>query len=731
MGIELVSVSSGGVQGNSNSYSHGGTLLSADGRFVTFYSYANNLVAGDTNDRYDIFVHDRQTDTTERVSVATGGTQGNSDSYEASISADGRFVTFWSHASNLVAGDSNGSPDIFVHDRQTDTTERVSVATGGTQGNSESYEASISADGRFVTFRSLASNLVAGDNNGAYDIFVHDRQTDTTERVSIATGGAQGNDGSVDPSISADGRFVTFYSYASNLVAGDSNGIIDIFVHDRQAGTTQRISVSDDGVQGNTNSFVPSISADGKHVAFFSYATNLVPGDANGATDVFVWTNNDAPVAQDDALSSVAEDSGQRSIAFSALTGNDQDVDGDTLTVTGVSAAVGGTASISGSNVLFTPTANFSGEASFTYTVSDGHGGTDTAVASFDVNPANDAPVAGDDAFTTGEKVVLSGVNVITNPGGADSDIDGDTLTVTGVGADSGNVGVAVAGSNGGLFTIQANGNLAFAPGVDFEALNNGQTATTSIAYTVADGHGGTDSATVTVTVNGAAEADLFTAGDDTRDLNAYNLDAFTNAQVTRALGGKDIVQLSQTQKLGMGFEAGAGNDTVTGSSSTDRIHGDGGKDRIHGENGDDSLWGDGGDDSLVGGNGHDQLHGGEGWDTLTGGNGNDLFVFEDAGTAASPQRDAITDFAFGVAGGNKDAIDLRAFDLADWTGSDSQVTVTGSGSSRTIYVDLNNDHNAANNTTQAEVVLYVNAPGGIVRNFVISDVNPLADILV
>ena len=190
------------------------------------------------------------------------------------------------------------------------------------------------------------------------------------------------------------------------------------------------------------------------------------------------------------------------------------------------------------------------------------------------------------------------------------------------------------------------------------------------------------------------------------------------------------MVQLSQTQKLGVVFEAGGGADTVIGSGSTDRIHGDGGKDRILGENGDDTLWGDGGDDSLAGGSGHDQLHGGEGWDTLAGGGGNDLFVFEDAGTEASPQRDAITDFAFGISGGNKDAIDLRAFDLADWTGSDSQVTVTGSGSSRTIYVDLNNDHNAGNNTAQAEVVLYVNAPGGILRNFVISDVNPLADIL-
>ena len=106
--------------------------------------------------------------------------------------------------------------------------------------------------------------------------------------------------------------------------------------------------------------------------------------------------------------------------------------------------------------------------------------------------------------------------------------------------------------------------------------------------------------------------------------------------------------------------------------------------------------------------------------------------MLEDFGTAASPEEDAITDFAFGALSGNKDVIDLRAFDLVDWTGNDSQITVTGSGSARTIHVDLDDDNNAANNTTQAEVIIHVNAGiGGLVRNFVISDTNPLADILV
>ena len=213
---ERVSVASNGGQADSSSVN---PAVSADGRFVAFESDASNLVGGDTNGLNDIFVHDRQTGTTERVSVATGGTEANGVSYTPAISADGRFVAFYSNATNLVGGDTNGTSDVFVHDRQTGTTERVSVATGGAEANGGSSTAAISADGRFVAFHSDATNLVSGDTNGARDIFVHDRQTGTTERVSVATGGAQANSGSANPAISADGRFVAFYSVATNLVS--------------------------------------------------------------------------------------------------------------------------------------------------------------------------------------------------------------------------------------------------------------------------------------------------------------------------------------------------------------------------------------------------------------------------------------------------------------------------------------------------------------------------------
>ncbi len=236
------------------------------------------------------------------MSVATDGTEADGVSYTSAISADGRFVAFYSGATNLVSGDTNGTTDVFVHDRQTGTTERVSVATGGGQADNGSFgPPAISADGRFVAFYSNATNLVGGDTNSKYDIFVHDRQTGTTERVSVATGGGQATDSSQSPAISADGRFVTFYSNATNLVGGDTNGAADVFVHDRQTGTTERVSVATGGGQATGgDSYDPAISADGRFVAFDSAATNLVSGDSNSSDDMFVHdrgTSGAAPLA--------------------------------------------------------------------------------------------------------------------------------------------------------------------------------------------------------------------------------------------------------------------------------------------------------------------------------------------------------------------------------------------------------------------------------------------------
>ena len=269
----------------------GSPSISADGRYVAFATSASTLVPDDTNGEVDIFVCDRQTDTIERVSVANDGSQADQDSYEPSISADGRYVAFESVAANLVANDTNGELDIFVYDRQTDSVERVNLAEDGSQGNAHSCDASISADGRYVAYASLANNLVAGDTNGVIDIFVYDRQTDQVERVSLASDGAEGNGRTENPSISANGRYVAFRSAATNLVSGDIFDSDDIFLYDRAADSIERISVAADGSEGWNSSYLASISADGRYVAFCSYASNLVPDDVNGSPDVFAAEN--------------------------------------------------------------------------------------------------------------------------------------------------------------------------------------------------------------------------------------------------------------------------------------------------------------------------------------------------------------------------------------------------------------------------------------------------------
>ncbi len=283
--VERVSVSSASVEANAAALE---PAVSADGRFVAFRSAASTLVAGDSNRFDDIFVRDRETEETERVSIGPGGTQANGVSREPAISADGGFVAFTSWAPDLVEEDGNGGDDVFVHDRETGATERVSVGPEGIEANGASTAPAISADGRFVAFQSTASNLVDDDTNGASDIFVHDRETGVTERVSVGPGGAEANDASTEPAISADGRFVAFRSTASNLVDGDTNDRQDIFVHDRETGRTARVSVGPLGIQADGASAEPAISADGRLVAFRSAASNLVDGDATGGIHIYV-----------------------------------------------------------------------------------------------------------------------------------------------------------------------------------------------------------------------------------------------------------------------------------------------------------------------------------------------------------------------------------------------------------------------------------------------------------
>jgi len=312
--LECISVNSNEVQANEYSY---GPALSADVRFAVFSSYANNLVPGDTNGTYptghDVFVRDRLNGTTERVSVDSLEAQGNGESFGYSISADGRYVAFQSDASNLVAGDTNASSDVFLRDRQLGLTQRMSVDSSGTEGNGDSGLAQISADGRYVAFYSRASNLVAGDTNGQSDLFLRDTTAGTTTRLSVGPGGAQSNGYADGPSISADGRYVTFASPATTLVPGDTNGQVDVFLRDRVARTTTRISVGPGGAQSNGATSQAVISADGRQVAFVSEASNLAPTDTDAEPDVLIrnlatGVNTQVSFRNDDLIGSFASE---------------------------------------------------------------------------------------------------------------------------------------------------------------------------------------------------------------------------------------------------------------------------------------------------------------------------------------------------------------------------------------------------------------------------------------
>jgi hypothetical protein len=327
---ELVSVSSTSQLGNADS---GVARTSADGRFVAFRSEASNLVAGDTNGGADIFVRDRERRTTIRVSVDSSGGEANGTSFMGAISADGRFVAFGSHATNLVPDDRDFESDVFVHDLVTGATELASVNSAEEQQNGTSAGMDISADGRYVAFASAASNLVPGDTNNQTDAFVRDRQAGETERASVSSVGVEGN-GPVGQSVTSvaidgAGRFVALESFASNLVPGDTNDAFDVFIRDRATRTTERVEtggafldeISDDGQHvlfdafasnqpdvfvrdratgqtervsvnsvgepANGTIFGGPISADGQVVGLSSEASNLVPGDTNGLFDAF------------------------------------------------------------------------------------------------------------------------------------------------------------------------------------------------------------------------------------------------------------------------------------------------------------------------------------------------------------------------------------------------------------------------------------------------------------
>jgi Tol biopolymer transport system component len=314
---ELISVALPGKTPNGRSAAPD---LSFDGRYVVLVSWATNLVERDTNRVADVFVRDRLRDTTERVSVAGDEEQANRGSDRPHISADGRFVAFASSASDLVPGDTNRLNDVFVRDLVAGTTERVSVATDGREGDARIATVAISGNGRFVVFSSRATTLDRSATGPAMKIFVHDREKRTT-RVLRLGGGEPPNGDSHASSVSRDGRFVAFRSFASNLVPGDTNAVADAFVRDRRLGRTNRVSVSSAGGQGDLDSFRPQSSNSGRFVVFRSFASNLVPGDTNLEIDVFVRDTRRRLTTRV-SVSATGEQANARPLIFPCISGD-------------------------------------------------------------------------------------------------------------------------------------------------------------------------------------------------------------------------------------------------------------------------------------------------------------------------------------------------------------------------------------------------------------------------
>ena len=291
-----------GAEGNDSNFQ---PSVSGNGRWIAFASDSSNLVRGDTNRAIDIFVKDRATGRTTRVSVSSSGRQANKGSFGPAISENGRLVAFGSHASNLVSGDTNrcrdlynenqkGCPDVFVHDQLTHSTTRVSISTSGRQGSGASGEGliTISADGRYVAFHSRAANLVAGDTNGKQDVFIRDRELRRTIRVSVSSDGRQADGDSSDPAISRDGARVAFVSFASNLGARGRScsppkarpfPCSNVYLRDIGSGNTSVVAAT------SKDSRSAAISGDGRSVAFVSGGDDLVPGDTNDEEDVFLF----------------------------------------------------------------------------------------------------------------------------------------------------------------------------------------------------------------------------------------------------------------------------------------------------------------------------------------------------------------------------------------------------------------------------------------------------------
>ena len=283
-----VSVATTGAQADKPCLAPG---ISADGRFVVFSSHATTLAPGGSGGMLQIFLHDRVAGQTTLISHKKGdkAKPGDKDSRYPSISHDGRYIVFQSLATDLADGDTNGKSDIYLYDRTAGAATLISRKNGGGAADGASRQPAMSRDAGKISFLSTAKNMTDPAFGDAKDqVFVFDRSTNKTAAVSIGTDNKAADAACDTPVISHDGKFVAFSSAATNLAAGDTNAKSDIFRRDLTANTTALVSKDKDGNPSDGDSLYPSIARDGSKIAFESAATDLVADDTNAKNDVFL-----------------------------------------------------------------------------------------------------------------------------------------------------------------------------------------------------------------------------------------------------------------------------------------------------------------------------------------------------------------------------------------------------------------------------------------------------------
>lgn len=523
----LVTKGSNGNGGNRDSYS---PCISGDGTTIAFASCASNLLPGRViNTTANIYIYDVETGITQILTEGPGGAGVNGDCGQPSINYDGTVIAYESKATNLDESKKTNNYDIFVYDMNTgenrlissgginclnpsinangdlityfcagsialqdngtstygnialydmDENETYLVSYGaiGNGGNRDSNYPRISADGSTIVFASFATDMIYGTlTNSNENIFVFNFYSG----LSLITRGSAGNGGngySSRPSINEDGSIITFYSTATNLIPGmTTNGKENIFVYNMTSGKMGLLSTGNGGKGGNGGSFNPVINYNGNAVAFQSTATDLIKGKTISSGQIYLAYVNNGPVAVNDNIT-LDEDT---SIVIPILN-NDTDEDGDVLSITTTTKPLHGTIVInSNKTITYKPNLNYNGKDSFSYTITDGKNGYSTAIVYITVNPVNDNPLALNDAKTTrGNTSVI--IPVLVN----DSDVDNDNLTVT-----------ATSSPLNGVVTLNSDNTITYTP-------NNSFAGRDSFTYTISDGHGGTNTATVNITVN-------------------------------------------------------------------------------------------------------------------------------------------------------------------------------------------------------------------------------------